>query len=222
MEYAHDNPELYKIVTIQNVDTEDFVCYYNKSRNPKAYVMRAGEVRRYPKFLAKHLAKHLVDQILTRQEKKTSNQTFRNSLMEKIVLSEETDNGMQQVQSMEEQALSRVDDMNRENEMDALLKRREEEKKEEEVKPSSRPNFNDKIPAKKVSKELKDAKDPDELGNNRVNTKEAVTKTEPTKADLISYAKTSLSLTMDKKTKAAFDKMSVKELAEELNYPIKE
>ena len=44
----------YKIITLQNVDDENFVFDYNKSEGNPPYLMPAGEIVRYPEFVAKH------------------------------------------------------------------------------------------------------------------------------------------------------------------------
>lgn len=50
----------YDVTIIKNIDDKDFTGYLNK----EPYVLKAGEERTLPNFVAEHLAKHLVDRVL--------------------------------------------------------------------------------------------------------------------------------------------------------------
>ena len=50
-----------------NIDNEDFTGYYDRSKNPNGYTIKAGEERQLVSFVAETLAKHLVDRVLSKQ-----------------------------------------------------------------------------------------------------------------------------------------------------------
>jgi hypothetical protein len=52
--------ENFEAVPFFNLDTEDFVGEWDKSQ----YLIRAGETKFYPPFLAEHFAKHLSDKLM--------------------------------------------------------------------------------------------------------------------------------------------------------------
>lgn len=58
---------MYESTTFVNVDTEDFTFYYDRTKNPNGYTVKAGESRALVSFVAETGAKHLVDKILSKQ-----------------------------------------------------------------------------------------------------------------------------------------------------------
>ena len=80
--------DLYNIVTVKNIDSEDFIFQVDKV----SYVIKAGEVRNFPKFMIDIGLKHLIDQILNKKDpegKKVANQGERDALAAQIILNEE-------------------------------------------------------------------------------------------------------------------------------------
>src|SRR3990167_6814495 len=118
-------PELqtatYDIVAIQNIDDEDFVFEYDRSRGNYPHVIPAGQVKRFPRFLAEHAVKHLIDKILNKRKERTNNDPLRQALAEQIVINEEV---LQQppVKSEAERLKETVDNLNRPSELELVLK----------------------------------------------------------------------------------------------------
>lgn len=83
------NRELYNLVSIKNIDNEDFVFSVDKQQ----YIIPAGQVRRFPRFMAVLGVKHLIDKLLQKQSPKgdtLTNQARRDEIGAKIVINEET------------------------------------------------------------------------------------------------------------------------------------
>ena len=105
----------YNIVTLKNIDDEDFIFAVNKTQ----YVIPAGEIRRFPKFMATLGYKHLVDKLLIKEDpegRALTNQKKRDEIGSKILVDEKEYERPQlptDAQILEE--------MNRPSEMDRLL-----------------------------------------------------------------------------------------------------
>lgn len=96
--------------SVTNIDSADFTGY----NGGEPYVLRAGETREFPKFLAEHLAKHLLDRILQERHnvKNTIQDTpLRRQLLYKILtwkeqadleLDKEANDRRRQIDSQEE------------------------------------------------------------------------------------------------------------------------
>lgn len=54
----------YETVSFKNIDSEDFTGYWGG----KPYLIKAGEIKHYPEFLALHFAKHLTDYIMQKNK----------------------------------------------------------------------------------------------------------------------------------------------------------
>lgn len=80
---------LHDIVTLKNVDDEDFTFEYDRSRGNYPYTIKAGAVARFPRFLADHAIKHLTDKVLTKAKIKTNNEAARADVVAKIFVGEE-------------------------------------------------------------------------------------------------------------------------------------
>jgi len=79
----------YDVIAIQNIDTEDFTFEYGKSEGNYPYTIPAGEVKRFPRFLAEHAVKHLIDKMLNKDDKRTNDMPARQDLANRIVIDEE-------------------------------------------------------------------------------------------------------------------------------------
>lgn len=63
--YLYNMEEInYETVSFKNIDSEDFTGYWGG----KPYLIKAGEVKHYPEFLALHFAKHLEDYIMQKKK----------------------------------------------------------------------------------------------------------------------------------------------------------
>ena len=60
------NPESFETVPFYNFTSEEFTPEQGAMWNSKPYIVKAGEIKFYPVFLANHLAKHLIDRELIR------------------------------------------------------------------------------------------------------------------------------------------------------------
>lgn len=187
-----NKPQEYDIVTIQNIDIEDFVFEYNRSAGTRPYTIKAGEIARYPRFLADHAVSKLIDQILTRKKIRTNDKMMRLKYAQKIVLSEEIILPENKV-SEGERLNKKVDELNKVSELENILAK----------KRAGNPEDNYVLPEDKTLEETE--------------VKQEV-KPSPSRAQLYDYAQTQLGLTLDPKTKASFDKMNIPTLMKELNY----
>jgi hypothetical protein len=85
---ADESPDIYNQVTLKNIDDEDFAFRVDNV----GYIIKAGETRNFPKFMANLAVKHLVDKILNKKDpegKLTSMAKKRSEVARKIVLGEE-------------------------------------------------------------------------------------------------------------------------------------
>lgn len=203
--------DLSTVVTLHNIDDEDFEFSYNASEGNMPYVIPMGEVARYPKFLADHALKHLIDKILTKRKTKTSNERARLDIANQVVIGEESLRGEPRKSDVEKLRMD-VDELNKVSNLDAILARRKAEKEAEALKTEDAP----KLPEAKVE-EKKVGETFDGLEKKAM----------PTKAQLLEYA-SQQGLVMDEPNKEGktlteiYSKMKVSELITELNYPIDE
>ena len=70
-----------EIVNFTNVDKEDFEGMWGG----EITIIKAGETKPFPRFLAQHFTKHLIDKILHRGNSDASDGNLRNSLEAKIL-----------------------------------------------------------------------------------------------------------------------------------------
>lgn len=69
------------IINVTNIDSEDFEGMYGGEK----YLIKSGETKPYPRFLATHLADQLKDKILIREGKDWSSEAFSKPLMDRIL-----------------------------------------------------------------------------------------------------------------------------------------
>jgi hypothetical protein len=221
--------ELYKIVTLKNVDNEDFVFSVDKV----PYLFKAGEVRNFPKFMANLAVKHLIDKILEKRDKEgklMTNPKEREALASQIVVGEEQYD-RPHVPSTQEI----VEQINQPSDIDtALARNRDRLKTETPVVSLPTPDLSTiSVPVIPVSSTLpiKEVITPDnktteglKTGSDNQEGHVASSETEefeglksPARDEMLAYAKNILKLDIeDKKTKAAFAKMTDEELFKEL------
>lgn len=218
---------IHDIVTIKNISGKDFTFQYDASTGNPPYVIHAGEIKRFPRFLAAHAVKHLIDQIMNDNDERTSNLVRRQELAEQIIVDEETFHD-EPVVTEADRLNKQIEELNRPSDLDGILEKRRVKKEVAAAqKPiGTQPNMDQ--PAKpKVKQEEEFAglnkdqpKEPEKPKPviKEVKPKEAL----PDRAQLMKYATDVLKMEIDAKTQKALDSLSVPELIKELQYPLKE
>lgn len=215
MEAPVSERDQYKIVTLKNVDNEDFTF----SVDNQPYLLKAGEVRNFPKFMAKLAVKHLIDKILVTRDpegKQMANKAMREELALKIVVNEEDFNIP--AKPTTDQI---VDQMNTQSDLDAVLdKQKNKLAKEATLIPPPAPVI-DGTDANVLITET-----PANFGAADISKIEnsSTTPTEqfdglalPPRGEMLSYAEKTLKLNLaDKKTMARFDTLTDDQLYKEL------
>ena len=228
----------YKAITIQNIDSEDFVFEYNRAGGNPPYIIKAGEITTFPHFLANHAVKHLIDKILNKRDISTNNPIERENLAAQIVIKQEDYNRVNPLDA-NQQLKTEIKDMNKKNDLDSILDKRkadEEKKPVEEATPDKNalPELDttdeetfegftpkpeesvvpDDGPVKEVYPETKKPHDPLAPKKSAI-----LPDTKATREQLYTYAQNTLKMELNDKTKVKLDKMSPAELAVELDYP---
>ena len=212
----------FDICTIHNIDTEDFVFEYDRSSGNYPYTIPAGEVRRFPRFLAAHALKHLIDKILTKRHAKINNEEARKDLASQIVIEEEKFQN-QPKKSEAEMVHEQVEELNRPSELDAILAKRKTTPEAPPIVPGVALVEDEKFEGLEPS--------PDDVGNEVDTTdadvppaKEEV-RAMPTRGEIYAYAQTTLKMVMDEPDKEGktlrqrMDKMNVDTLLSEIGDP---
>src|SRR3989339_618899 len=84
-----DDKAIYNIVTLRNIDDEDFIFMVDKVE----YVIPKGETRNFPKFMAQLAVKHLTDKILLKEDSDghfLQNDVKRSDISARIVVEEQS------------------------------------------------------------------------------------------------------------------------------------
>ena len=208
-----DNPQIshYDVVALQNIDDEDFVFEYDRSHGNYPYIIPAGQVKRFPRFLAEHALKHLIDKILTKRKEKTNNDTLRQALAGEIVINEEV---FQRpvVEGEADKLRKEVDRMNQPSELEAILKKQRGADKQE-LPPNPPPDT-----AKAEEEKFAGLGPTIDTTEKPVEIKVEV-KAVPTRNEIYAYAQNKLGMTLDEKTKKEWDKMKVDELLKNVGDP---
>lgn len=83
------NPESFETVPFYNFTSEDFIEEQGAMWNSRPYLVKAGEIKFYPVFLANHLCKHLINRELMRtNENALLDSKLREALKVKILITE--------------------------------------------------------------------------------------------------------------------------------------
>lgn len=197
------NPAQYDIVTIKNIDTEDFEFSYNRSApGSRTYTIKAGDTANYPRFLADHAVSHLIDQVLTSKKIRTNDKMMRLKYAQKIVISEQII--LPEVQPTEGEKLAKqVEDLNKGSELESILaKNRTTNPKDNVILPEDK-TLDDEEPPKK-----------EEVKKDEVLDKHPT----PMREKLLHYATEMMGMNLDEKTMKAFNSMTDKQLSRELGY----
>lgn len=107
-----------------NTDDEDFQWQYDAIRTPLPYLIRAGETRELPYYLAKHGINKLIDRILQKKRLNFMNPALRELELDKIIL------GLKHINYIREKTPNEIalENMQRKKDVDPfeeLLKKRE-------------------------------------------------------------------------------------------------
>lgn len=192
----------YKNISLLNVDTQPIEIVWDG--DSYGYI-QPGEVKRLPQAIADLVLKHLIDQILNRLDIRTSNEKERARLAAEIIV--DSDEGLKVMKNQKEELDETINELNAPSDLEKIVKLKEEkaakdlenapiieEIEEEVVEPVSQDDFiglkQDVIPLSQVSKK-----------------------------ELMDYAKNVLKMQMDPKTESTFLKMTIKQMAEEIDYP---
>lgn len=205
----------YDIISIQNIDDEDFIFDYDKSKGGYSHVIPAGEVKRLPRFLANHGLKHLIDKIIMKKyhpKKRINDKILRSELASQIVIGEEV------FQKPPEKSKAvvlqeKIDKLNRPSELDSILEKRRKKDKEEKEKIGLKPNMDE--PQKPVEK-FEGLKE--EVVDVTPKVEKEV-KPLPTRNEIYKYAERSLNMVIEEKEKKKFNKMKVADLLVEIGDP---
>jgi len=202
----------YDIVSIQNIDDEDFTFEYDRSAGNYPHTIAAGEVKRFPRFLAQHAVKHLIDKILNKKNERTNNEVMRIALAEQIVVDEEI---LQKppVKTDAEELKEEVDRLNVPSELETVLKRNRGKEKINTTPPIQETPSS--VPEEKFAG-LEPAVD---TTDNDVPEVKPEVKAIPTRKEIIDYGKNKMGMTFDEKQMKSLNKMKVSELLTEIGDP---
>lgn len=223
-----DDQTLYNQITVKNIDNEDFVFKVDRQQ----YMIKAGEVRVFPKFMVRPMLKHLIDRILIKRDpegKLLRNQQMRDELASRIVLNEES---YQRPTVPSDHEL--VEHMNQQPELDRILAKNKSSLKKDETPLIDPPAVDtSKIKVATPKKSTTKVKEIVETTSKPVDQPVSVSETFdqledeknqtpadvviPAREKMMSYAKNVLKMDLEEpKTKKAWDAMSDEKLFVEL------
>jgi len=234
METMHD------IVSLHNIDDEDFIFEYNRAAGNLPYIIKVGDIRRFPRFLAQHALVHLIDKIMTKRKMKTNNLEMRNDLGAQIVVEVET--FQQENRPTEAERLRKdVEELNKPSELDSILQKKKDAAANQPVDkdilpplPEDQEDFAglkpeppipepEPVPTPVPTPEPLPAPEPvlvpEPVVVNHFDVDHPAPEM-PTRAQLMDYAKNTLKMTLDDKTTKDFEHLKVAELIKALDYPM--
>lgn len=201
-----NNSEIFDLFTLINIDDEDFVFRVNG----KPYLIRTGETKRFPEFMARLAVKHLVDKMLNKAELPTNHPTKREELANRIIVDVEKYEQPHE-ETLEEEMDRRVEEANKKSDLDAVMERRRGEVEKVNLPPIDLPKAVIEPKKQEVKKTVAKPKTEEEFPDLK--------KKAPFRETLIAYAKNTMLLdTDDKKFIDKIGKMTDAELAIELDY----
>lgn len=214
----------YNIITLKNIDNEDFTFEYDSSTGNPPYMIPAGQIKRFPSFLAEHALKHLIDKILTKQNKKTNNQEARQALASLIVIEEENFQSPAQLTPAQQQA-KEVESLNKPSDLEGILQRNKDRLKGEEptARPAVTPTTEDVPTEEEKFEGLEPGEEPikgDELDTTEPVGQEPPVKVKavPTRGEIYKYAEKQ-GMVLGEKELKVYDRMNIPELLKELGDP---
>ena len=208
------------IITLRNLDDEDFTFDYDRSRGNYPYSIKAGAVGRFPRFLADHAIKKLIDKILDKRRVKLNNEPARAELREMIFVEEEI--FQQAPQDTETIRLHKeVEELNKPSDLEQVLSRNKSKEKATEPPVTPSPPVETELPKEE---EKFAGLEKEEVVGSTVDTTEEISpvspKAKPTRLEVLKFAEDKMGLTLDKKTMEKFDKMTDDQLITEIQYPL--
>ena len=210
----------YNIVTLKNVDDEDFIFAVSKVQ----YIIPAGQTRNFPKFMATLGMKHLIDKILQKEDpegKTLRNQKERDRVGASIFITESTFE-----QPKVPTTAEIVEEINRPSDMERVLLRNKKALKEQETPVAV--TAKDKIipsPPIDVGESgvtagtpiVEEEFDGSEIDNASEPDEEPVETEIPTRAKMMDYAKNTMKMNVEHPMmKKRLAKLSDSELYDEL------
>ena len=226
------------------MDDEDFTFEYDRISGAPPYTIPAGQIKRFPRYIARHGVKHLIDHILTKRKFKINNQVLRDNLAREIVVDEEVF-AQQHVETEAERLQKEIEKLNQPSDLELVLARsRASQKGQEPPKPPTAVGTQPKMAGEPVADEkpkptIKDEKFdqidkekeegtlPELDLDEKLDEPTPVTPTQsdktitlPTKEALKEFATTEMGMTWDDKMQESFKKLSVKQLINYLQYPL--
>jgi hypothetical protein len=234
---------LHDSITVTNPDTDPFEIVYNSQSYGE---IMPGETRSYPRFLVEHFLKHLIDQTLNHRNISTGNVIERQKLREVIVLDEKKLMPTRKI-SEAERIQKEIEELNSDSDLSAILNKRSAEEQNaapSKFGPSVDLPELDLTDVPETAGQILNslpqtnqeafAQTPSETPQEEVVEQDNVvtpTPTEeiaptesnetglPSRESLYTFAQNVLMMNVnDKKTKEAFDAMTVPQLMQELNY----
>jgi hypothetical protein len=213
-----EDPSIWNQVTMKNIDNEDFVFKVNREN----YLLRAGEVRHFPKFMTVPALKHLIDKILIKRDpdgKLLSNQNLRDELAAQIILEEVA----YQKPSLPTEA-EIVMRMNNVSDLDRILTKQKSGLKQEVVNVIPTPPVvvqetptNPNIPSPPIATVPTNDGTTAPVVETFDQIKNEENRPKPNRQAMMDYAKNTLKMDLtNEKTQKAFEKMSDDQLFVEL------
>ena len=204
-----------KIITLQNIDDEDFTFEYNSSEGNHPYLIAAGDTARFPEFLAKHALKHLTDKILNKRGERTNNQTLRLEIADQIIIDTEKVSRAKEL-TKTEKLKKEVDGLNRPSALDVILSKRKAEKEHVQKAKEKEGKEGEVVEEFEGLKKHKAA--PPYIPETKKKVEPKEVKAKPTRAEVIEYAKTKMNIVIDEKTEKKFKAMKLEDLMKEVQY----
>ena len=210
---SNEPANLYNLVTIKNIDDEDFIFTVNK----EPYLIKAGEVRNFPKFMVNIGLKHLIDKILLKRDpegKLVRRIDLRDELASRIIIEEVS---YEKPKAPTDEEL--VQQINRPTDLDRLLQKNKDGlKKETNLIPTPEPDLETVEAPELPTTELNDSPvdtlpasdQPEETFAQLEEEKQAV-QAMPSKAKMLEYARDTLKMNVND-PKQKLDKMTAPEL----------
>jgi len=208
------------IISLKNIDDEDFIFEYDKSRGNPPYIIPAGKIWRGPAYLARPALRKLIDKIITKradanpenQSLRTSNEQLREELRNQIVIETEA---LQRVQKTEvERQREEVDALNVPSDLDKVLERHRERERAKEPKEEF-------AGLEKKRKKGDVGPEVDIVAEEKAPKPKKEVKPVPTRNEIYQYGERSLNMVIydDEKTKKKLDRMPITKLLKEIGDP---
>ena len=208
----------FDIIALHNIDSEDFTFEYDKSAGNPPYTIPAGQIKRFPRFLAEHALKHLINQILTRKKMRINNEVARQELAAQIVVDEETfQQGSTQTEA--EKLNKDIESMNKPSDLEKILKQnRPKEVPQESPQTDTQPKAEEKFEGLEEGEEPLKGDEVDTTEPTAPLPDEEMVAYIPSRGEIYRYAEKQ-GMVLDPETTKKLDKMKIPQLLKELGDP---